>query len=317
MTTSKRVGLIEVGSRTIRYLIVDIADRFSFSVIDKATVTHDINPTKLELADVNSLNLVIEQFEEKMQSHMCDVSFIYGTEICRVLDALFPGQLVQQLRRLSTEEESLAAFAAAIICETADSEEGLYTVIDLGNGSTEVVRAYWSNGRFENLKTASIDIGSQYLVELFQSNRQNYLKSIRREIVFRRTTKQFEGFSQTSEGRMYCVGGVPSKIGWLSVRPDFQSTYQPEMVNGAKVTRPELAKLYIDLSKMYERNPQNASQIVDRRPQSKDEVLRVISGSAYLTLLGGTFYSGQELFISGYGVRHGMAFLLAHNLIVA
>ncbi len=76
-----------------------------------------------------------------------------------------------------------------------------------------------------------------------------------------------------------------------------------------------LTEIFAQMDPLFRRNPQSVIKVIDPRRNSEEEAVRVLSGSLYLAELASSIHKGKEYFVSGYGVRHGMAFLLKHSLL--
>ena len=204
---------------------------------------------------------------------------------------------------------------AAFLCEDPSLEKEM-TAIDLGNGSTEIVSAFWDGKTVSKVKACSVDIGSEILVSKFQKLGSKYSNAIRSEAVSVAAVIADSGILQQHNQSPYLLGGVATKIGWLSRRgEDVRATYRPELVNGVEIPTLHLEELYRVVFAAYSKNPGVAAQIIDDRKGSSAEVLRVLSGAPFLYELCRAVSAGKTFKVSGYGVRHGMAFLLRQDLI--
>lgn len=313
-----RIGLIEIGSRSVRYLVIDVQGRVQdFKAIKIDNAVHRIDPSHITRADVEKLKLLVSQLRTDLRSHSCDMYCVYGTELCRSIETLYPGELSSSVRTLSTEEEAMAAWAAALLCQDEENEEDVITVIDLGNGSTEIVRARWDGVQIEDLKSTSVALGSSRLMASYNNDKTSYMRYLEQQLPPIKKAIQEAGIERIHNGVMYFVGGVATKIGWLSKRANESEVYRPDLVNGVKVTLDDLSKLFVTLDQLYRSKPQYVVRIIDPRRGSEHEAVRVISGAPYLVALAKSAHAGKAFLVSGYGVRHGMAYLLMHRLVQA
>jgi exopolyphosphatase/pppGpp-phosphohydrolase len=314
-----RIGLIEVGSRSIRYLVIDVRKRIQdFKLIDNGTVNYNeynIDPSRIKTSDVDKLNMFVSKFSADLRSRSCDMSCIYGTELCRSIETLYPGKLCSSVRILSTEEEAMAAWAAGFLCQDEEKDKDVVTAIDLGNGSTEIVRAQWDGVQITDLNSTSVALGSSKLMTSYNNNNQaSYMDYLEKILPPIKASIQEAGIERIHNGSVYLIGGVATKIGWLKVRKDLSDVYRPDLVNGVKVTLGVLTELFAKMDPLYRRDPQSVIKIIDPRRNSEEEAVRVLSGAPYLAALANSIHKGKEYFVSGYGVRHGMAYLLKHRL---
>ena len=108
-----------------------------------------------------------------------------------------------------------------------------------------------------------------------------------------------------------------NKIGWLNVRRHPSDVYEPERVNGVAVPLPILDEFFARAHSEYRQSPEKVVRLIDAREGSEREAVRVISGSAYLAKLVRVLHTTSTPRVTGYGVRHGIAFLLLHGLLAA
>lgn len=312
---SMRIGLIEVGSNTIRYLVADWDD-MAFNRVKIETVKHAMHPSRPNEAAVAEVNQVVERFLADARGRDCEALLAYGTAACRTVAGRFPGLLSPQIKVLTPEEEAMASWVAGFAC-TSRIPGTRCTVIDQGSGSTEIVRATWTGGGFEDLAFHSADIGSVSLVEAYKANRKDHMLHTRGLIEQMVPALAETGLSAGEAGSLYLVGGVATSIGWQATKGTGLQDYVPAEVNGVSATLKELDALYQRLSTLLRTDPVAARRQVDTRPGSEDHILRILSSLPFLIVLASFLKPEGPFSFSGYGVRHGMAFLIQHGLIQA
>lgn len=310
-----RIGLVEVGSRSVRYLVADFDANSNFSPVSIANHKHGIDPLSLSEADCGKINRIIETTTHELSSHSCDRSFVYGTEICRKLQEMYPSSITSDIHILTNEEEALAAWAAGLLCETNVREPITCTVIDQGNGSTEVVKARWDGSKISDVRFAGFELGSAELLQRYRSSPNEYLPFLIKRISS--ISKELSDLNIKNDGssQVYLAGGVATKIAWINVRENEREHYKPHKINGAHLTVPYLLTLYSRLSAAYTKSPKSVENFIDSRRGSEDETPRVISSAPFLAKLRADVALGDDLYVTGYGVRHGMAFLMSKSLL--
>lgn len=314
ISDTSRIGLLEIGSRAVRFLVADFETSGTFKPVKIETVRHGINPSQIDETNVDTINLIIETFSKKLTNYDCDRKLIYGTEICRLINKKFPKKLAAGLKVLTPSEEGKASWAAALLCERDKQTSQSIAVIDEGNGSTEIVFGEWSDQKITNFKAETIETGAQALMELYADSPDDYLSKLVKII---QTVKADTNdvMPKHMDIKVYIAGGVATKIGWMSVRKGLDDHYNPARVNGVKLSVMNFIDIFKTVGKMYETNPIKAQRFVDQRRGSESETPRVISSAPYLAFLRNIFNNGTDIFITGYGVRHGIGFLMLNDLI--
>lgn len=312
-----RIGLIEVGSRSVRYLVADFDAYSRFSPVAIETYRHSLDPLKIKRDDATTINNLVARADDDLRGQSCDKSIIYGTEICRRMASEFPGTLSDKIRVLSPKEEAMASWAAGLLCQPDINEPVTCTVIDEGNGSTEMVRATWDGKSISDVKFAGFDIGSAELLAVYRSSPNKFLQYLIEKVREISGAVERAGIRSESACVVYLAGGVATKIAWINERSNVKEHYKPHLINGARLSVPYLLRLYSQLGSMYAKKPSAAIEFIDSRRGSEDETPRVISSAPFLAKLRADVAPGDEVLVTGYGVRHGMAFLLNKSIIAS
>jgi exopolyphosphatase/pppGpp-phosphohydrolase len=311
-----RLGLIEIGSRAVRYLVMDIHERVQdLQSVKITTVQHGVDPTFIDGADVRAINELVAQLKRDLPQHGCDIECVYGTELCRAIQAQRPGELSDKIRVLSVGEEASAAWAAAFLCQDAEEESDPLTVIDLGNGSTQLARGRWTGSKIVDLRTTSVSVGSALLMNRYIRDPAGFAAFVAAQAALVEKSARVADIVREREGSVYLMGGVATKFGWLTVRSRMSEVYRPERVNGVSVPLNIFDQFFTTMGAAYRRTPDQVARSIDEREGSEDEALRVISGTAYFSSLVRSVHHTTAPRISGWGLRHGMAFLLLHELL--
>jgi exopolyphosphatase/pppGpp-phosphohydrolase len=309
-----RIGIVEVGSRSIRLMVANFQFNGSFKADKTDSHIHGVAVQHLDEKAIANLWLEVDRLYSELRRFECDRVMVYGTALCRQI-AERPGQkLPSYLYILSAEEEAIASWAAGFMCVPTQGESVTkqYTVIDQGAGSTELISANWTGKTAEKVTFDSIEIGNQKTMEIFSESRADYGKKIY-DLVEELGTK-ISRHKAIRNSEIYLLGSVATKLAWLKVRKGLNDFYKPYLVNDVRLNVRSTIKQYSDILKEYRTNPAHARSLIDARPGVEDEFARVMSGTAFL-MMASIKLGYQDVKVSGYGVRHGMAFLIRRGLI--
>lgn len=312
MSDLMRIGLIEIGSSTIRYSVLDFGAGMNFKLQRGETFKHDLKPLNPTQDAIDAINRKVEEYGANAGEYSCDKVLAYGTAACRLAAARFPGRLSHGIRVLTTAEEARVSWVSGFACMPSSSNNAC-TVIDLGDGSTEVVSARWSNGAISNLSSGSVEIGGAYLAEMLKADPLSHLANTAKLIRDVKERLGRAGLASLAIGRVYLVGGVATRIGWLASGRSSSEPYRPEKVNGVEVTQDQLVRLYQLIFETWHRDKEAGQALVDSRQGSQDYAERVLSSIPFITLLAFHLDPQGTYYVSGYGLRHGMAYLIRRN----
>lgn len=316
MDSPTKIALIEVGSSNIRYMVANFRDDMSFSSPERReTVPHSLDPVTPTEKSIATVNEIVERFADDGAKRNCDAFLAYGTAACRTAETIHPGKLTPALRVLKPAEEAMASWVAGFMCSPA----GLHgrttcTVIDQGSGSTEIIRATWSGTDITNVAFNSTAVGRSYLTERYLANPAEHV-ALTKDI----TAKIKEELRQANVcpgGPIYLVGGVATRIGHFVAGKSGADSYEPHAVNGLRITRDKLIQFHKTLAQIYAKDPDRARRLVDPRKGQETQAQQMLGNVPFLLLLANHLDSKGQYFISGYGARHGMAFLIKKRLIL-
>lgn len=307
-----RIGVVEVGSRSIRLMVADFQRSGSFKATRTGSHLHGVEIDKLNRSSISDLWAAVDRFYNELQTFECDRVMVYGTALCRKLAEQPDLKLPSYLHVLSAEEEAVASWAAGFMCTRKDAETRQYTIVDQGAGSTEVISATWTGETIDNVIFDSLEVGNQKVMDLFYSSGNAYAKAI--HLMVEEFAERIRRHKAAENGRLYLIGSVATKIAWLKVRKGVSDFYKPHLVNDVPLSMKELFELHSNILKLYRQSPEKARALVDSRAGAEDDFARVMSGSVFLMMLC-TKLDYPLVRVSGYGVRHGMAFLVLKELI--
>ncbi|MBV9992959.1 MAG: hypothetical protein JOZ72_16905 [Alphaproteobacteria bacterium] len=300
-----KIGVAEVGSRSLRLMIADFDADGSFKALRTDSQLHNINIDNIGDADLAALGMQLDAYRDEIEKFECDSTMVYGTALCRRI-AQRGMSLRPYLKVLSPAEEATASWAAGFMCLRGRTVGRRITVVDQGGGSTEFISATWSGQGLDAPTLDSIDFGAQKAVDMFLSSSANYLRA------FQDAMSSYEDVLRKHRGGsdhiLYALGSVATKLAWLKVRENEADFYKPHLVNDTCLELNRIFQERAQILKMYEKDPVRARRYVDSRSGSEDEAPRIIAGSAFLMLIA--MRLGYDIIrVSGYGLRHGLAFL--------
>jgi exopolyphosphatase/pppGpp-phosphohydrolase len=308
-----RIGIVEVGSRSIRLMVANFQSDGSFKADKTGSHIHGVDLKRLDEKAMANLWLEVERLHNELKRYECDRVMVYGTALCRQLAKEARQKLPIYLYVLSPEEEAIASWAAGFMCvRTEESNSKQYTIVDQGAGSTELVSANWTGKTVEKATFDSVNIGNQKIMEIFLESSADYGRKLH-DMVEELGTK-LSRHKASGRSEIYLLGSVATKLAWLRVRKGINDFYKPHLVNDVRLNVRDTIKLYTDMLKAYRANPANARALIDARPGVEDEFARVMSGTVFLMMVS-IKLGYHDVRVSGYGVRHGMGFLIRRGLI--
>ena len=307
-----RIGIVEVGSRSIRLMVANFKPDGSFKADRTGSGMHRIDINQLDAGVITTLWSEVDKYYQELKRFNCDRVMVYGTALCRRIASL-PGQQIPiYLHVLSPEEEAVASWAAGFICVRGENSDRRYTIIDQGGGSTEITTATWTGNTIEKVRYDSIEIGNERIMDIFSRAGATYAKTIHG--LLEEYDDKIIRHKSVERSQVYLLGSVATKIAWLKVRKGIDDFYKPYLVNDVKLNVREIYDLHASILKIFRRDPEQARALIDARLSAEDEFARVMSGSVFLMMVA-LKLGYQEVSVSGYGVRHGMAFLARRGVI--
>jgi exopolyphosphatase/pppGpp-phosphohydrolase len=306
--TNARVGVVEIGSRAIRSMVIDLSgDRLN--VVDAKNIPHTLSTDSISEDGGNALNLLVSALRDHIASFDCVEICIYGTELCRRIGAINASWLPSYLIVLSPAEEARASWAAGLMCVT-DLRPARYTIIDQGAESIEFADGYWDRAGVKEFTALSLPLGHNRLTSLFRDNSSNpqvYGRKIQEQL---NEWKSDISLFSNKGGALIVLGSVATKLGWLNVRRPGDDNYNARLVNGSSLRLNDLMRRFSELLTMYAKDKEQARCFVDARTQSRDDAEIVIAGSLLFALLFKRL-DVTSARVSGYGTRHGVAKLIS------
>lgn len=305
----KKIGVIEVGSRAVRYLVGYFELDGTFHTDRTAApFIHDIMIDQIDQIKVDELLTAVDAYHRDLQTRECDGSIVYGTALCRRLREIgqtFPAYL----KVFTPEQEAYGSWAAGFLSRRTQSD--FYTIVDQGSGSTEIISASWTAAGMSNVKTQSLDFGSQRLASLYDEIGS---KQFPKELLslLDKSVQQFDTPAKKGgRGEIVCLGSAATKLAFnIKHKKDLNDDYRSGAVNGTKLNVSEIFKHHTEMSAMFREDPDRTRNWIDRRV---NEYEIVMSSSIFLMLMT-IKYGFQDITVSANGTRHGVGFLIRRGL---
>jgi exopolyphosphatase/pppGpp-phosphohydrolase len=309
-----RVGVIEIGSRAVRLLVADVGD----GVEPVASAYRDTHLARAlgdaEATTSRALDAVcdsVQAFTRQAEAAGVAAPHVFGTAAVRTLAAsradaghLFPFQV----HVLDERTEALASLTAvAMGLPDLSRAGGSLVSIDQGAGSLEIAVGRRHDGLVELTDYRGLPLGTQASVSLQREYGGN-LHAVRAAI---EDALEKSGLPQTAdEAPVVALGSAATRMAWMTVRRDGGEAYSQRRIHGQQVLRTGIDAVIRRATE----NPASARDLIDADPAS-DDYETVIGGlvtlSAVLSALG-----RRACVISGWSTRYGVAWLLAHDLLV-
>ena len=300
MSTVDPVATIDVGTNSMLLLVARLGDRGRLvPLVDRATVTGlgrgvdrdgSLSPEGIE-AGVRTLRDYVEQARATGASAIRAV----GTSALRDADnaASFlepaAGILGSPVEVITGMREAELTFLGSL--EGIDLPEGDVSIVDLGGGSTEIVRGRGSTV----LAATSLDVGS---VRLFERHLRGDPPTGEQVARARGEIRDVLKQSAVAPGSpLVGIAGTVTTVACLIREID---PYDPDRVHGLRISTDEIARLTERLTD---------ATIDERKTMPGLDPARadVIAGGALLLLEIAEAAGAAEVIVSNGGVRVGLA----------
>ena len=296
----ERVGVIDLGSNTVRLLIFEINEDGSYRIINevKETIRLSEKMGKDNLLNPDAMLRTMKVID--LFKRLCDisgVSTILAAATAAVRKAKNRDEFVTMLEHctgirfkvISGEREAELGYIG--VKSTMDIEDGV--IVDIGGASIEVTR--FEKGKPN--KSTSIPYGAVTLTEAFLSTDVNTPRQIEElEGFLRERFKELEWLKDAEELPLIGLGGT---IRNLCKIDKVKKGYSLNSVHNYNMSGGELADIYdgIKFKSMSER--------VEVPGLSKERADIIIAGACAVNMLLQVMGSNR-LIISGSGIREGL-----------
>jgi exopolyphosphatase/guanosine-5'-triphosphate,3'-diphosphate pyrophosphatase len=309
MKTLKRAGVIELGSRALRLLIVDHAPGQGLQVVQTDSAesrlaialdsAQDRRPEILARAGE-----IARQYEHRCRAAGAEAVCVFGTEALRQLT----GAEVERLRAalptliiLDAAQEARCSLLAAALGVDGAKVDGEVLAIDQGAASMELAAGHFTAGKLKLISTFSTPLGTRPLTQQLAAHGgwPAFRAALQGEV------DALNLPPGSGAARVILLGSAATKLAWLHVRSSDAERYTPRLVQGRRLAVQDIDQLL----GIAEAEPQFARKAIDVRSPESGEFEIVIAGLTALRLvlqrLGCASFT-----VSAFGTRHGMAWLL-------
>jgi len=311
--SSVRVGVVEIGSRSIRLLVADLCletglrpvmTRSSEARLIEA-VRQGPDAVAVAMAEVQAC---IRAFRITAAELHVDKLRVIGTRALREILANGGDQaLVADIDILSEEDEATFSLIASLRgLPDVDASFREVMLVDQGGGSLEIVRG--ATGRNPHLlESISLPLGSNGVITRMKALNRD-VGAFRRDCA--RTLDAMTPPRFPEDGRLILQGSIATRCAWLAIRRTAREPYEPWRIQGRVLTTAAL----VQMMRVFESVPSSGwsqlrASVSPNAPQS-DELEAVIGGIVLFLQLMGKWNVG-EFTVSGYGTRYGVAWALA------
>lgn len=309
---SVRVGVVEIGSRSLRSLIADVSDKKGLEPLFTRAVDIEFMTsvrkglTNITLSHIQS---ALADFRKKAAELKATRIVIFGTQAMRHVAALPEFQQSPLLAGIEILDQRSEAFCSLIASikgmPRLKSKRGAVLAIDQGGGSIEL--ALGSVGPpIEMSDFVSLELGGDRLLQYFASCQQN-LEELSNWLSGHINSATVP---QGKAERVVVQGSVATKCAWLAIRRDKAERYEPKRVHGTILDVQALQHMLSYVGGMPPEKWGPVRAFVDPSNPRSDAFERVITGATALKLLLQRLGS-NEFVVSAHGTRHGMAWRLA------
>ncbi len=308
----ERIATIDIGTNTALLLIAEstpggISEVFNAAGFVRLGEGMDASG-RVGDAALGRLRSVLTSHMEHIRSMDPTRVVVTGTSASRdAADAYRIRDLVREvtgsdLLILSGEEEAQTTFDGAVcgmmsfdVQWSAVSEHGIVSVIDVGGGSTELVQGDPESG--EIIFKKSIDMGSVRMTERFFSTQPvpvNEMDTARS--VFQEMMAVEWADSVTTPA---CIGASGTAVILGRIQKDVRTL--KELAGDSHMSLIQLEEKTSDILQM------TRSKVLSLHPEKMKGREDVFPAGVLILNMATQFVGGETLYISPFGVRHGVA----------
>lgn len=311
-------GVVEIGSRAVRLLVVRVSADGRFDVI--AT---DADETRLgEYASAKNYGMIeilqrtcaaVERFLRRCEELRVNEVRLFGTEALRRLDADSQQKLFDRfpsLTLLTQKEEAHMSLMAAVkgLSSMLPANSNVIS-IDAGGRSIEYAHGRISGNVVRLVDFKSYPLGTQTLVKILHEERGDISKL---KMYVDDTIDKYGTVKLDTEEPLTIIvlGSAGTKVAWYLIKSTQrvqERSYTPRLVHGQRIDSRLLGR-FIEYAKT---NPDVLAFVpADRDRGGYREVQTVLGGIVALSDLLMRCAS-NEFLVSAWGLRYGVAWCMA------
>ena len=317
LSPTKRVAIIEVGSRAVRLLVADVSAEAGLKVI--MTRAAQVGLIRAVQAGPAALDRTLD----KIQSHISEFRDVVaclenppdrvltvGTAAVRLVAASGGRDTDSRLSGIDVvgnEQEALCSLYAAIIGTKRESDQSqVVLVIDQGGGSTEIALGRGPTPTLELINSASIDIGHEKLVKMLHAVDFN-MNAFRLKLT---ESIDVANIKYQAVDRAFVLGSCATKYAWIKIRKNEKHIYEPNLVHDSAFSVKTIISEMKQINKIPKASWPAMRAFTEPRDPSGTEFDMVVTGMIMISALCERF-GVKEFAVSSLGTRHGLAWILA------
>ncbi|HHV28986.1 Ppx/GppA phosphatase family protein [Acetivibrio mesophilus] len=301
---SKKIGIIDLGSNSVRLVIFEIMPNGAFKLIDDIKDTIRLSENMIDGKLLNDLAMhkavkTIKLYRKLCNSYGIPCNRIIGVATAAVRKAENRDQFLRLLssstdinfRLISGEEEASYVYKATIY--SLDIHEGV--IVDIGGGSTEII-SFKDNSITNSI---SIPIGSVVATESFLGKDTiNPDQLALLEDSVRKMLKEQSWLWQEGNRTLIGLGGVIRNLGKIHRN---RVDYPINHAHNYEMKIDDFYSIYDDLKSMDLKSRKKVKGISSSRADI------IVGGLAILKTII-SICSPSHILISGFGLREGILF---------
>ncbi|ABZ82852.1 exopolyphosphatase, putative [Heliomicrobium modesticaldum Ice1] len=300
----EKIGIIDLGSNSVRLMIVGIAPDGSYKLIDEAKESVRLSEHMGPEATLKPI--AIERTIEALRlfQHLCRAHGITRTDCvatAAVRQAVNQKEFLQQVktatgldfRVLTGWEEAQAAYNGVI--NTIDIDRGV--IVDIGGGSTEVIRI--EDRRM--VQAISLPFGAVTLTENRIDSARGPNKPSEEQLKALESflADQFAAIDWLKDMESPTIVGLGGTVRNLSKIDRKRKKYSLDITHNYRMTPKDVHEIYRSVKTV------NLEQRKKIPGLSKDRADIIVAGLAIISALINTA-RGAQLVVSGSGLRDGL-----------
>lgn len=298
----QRVGVIEIGSRYVRYVVGRFSPDGSFKKLNPhQPYKHEIDINNLDQDKVNMLWSKVAEFESDLQRQKFSEKYklVCGTELCRQLS-----NVPSNVTLLSPSDEGLASWTAGFLTAYRRKRQGRFTVVDQGGGSMEIVSANWVGAIERRMSDTFPELGSGRMAKVYAQIGHKFLEAVP---AFLKVHDDEIERHRASE--LILLGSAATKIAFNKKhKRNDEDDYDPRRTDGTRLSLGDIEEYYTFIAEEYRKDPMRARNLVDRRTVNTNEYEIVMSGAVLLMQLARRL-GHDQVTVSSKGTTVGLSFL--------
>lgn len=296
----EKIGVIDLGSNSVRLMLMRIYPNGSFKLIDEIKEGVRLSQGMeqdgcLQLSAMQRTIDTIRLFTKLCRSNGIERVIAVATAAVRAAanQAEFLAQLYQQtgiqFRVLSGEEEAYYVYQGVV--NSLETKSGI--IVDIGGGSTEIIKIK----ERQLIHSTSLPFGAVNMTEKFLSKDKNSPGQLEKMESFLRET--FNKIPWLREEKNVGIMGIGGTIRNLAKIDRRRKNYPLEITHNYRLAAQDLHGIYEDTKTM------NLEQRKKVPGLSKDRADIIIAGFAIINGIS-QFIKAKELIVSGNGLREGI-----------